>query len=842
MHYSNYILVYSVLLRSLVMGSLISGYEYDIFISYRQNDNKRDGWVTEFVNALKDELDATFKEKVHIYFDKNPSDGVQESHDVDKSLEKKLKCVLFIPIISLTYCDISCFAWQQELIPFIKNANNDAIGMNIQLPNGNVASRILPIKIHDIDSGDEELLQEKTGSVIRSIDFIYQGAGVNRPLRLNESSADDKFGNLNYRNQLNKVAMAVKDRIKGAMKVEINAEIKIVETDEVLDPITNESFGDKVIKRDLVKVGLVFAIISLVLWKAIDISITYFLLPEIISDVIIIVLAALLPVAILMAWLFERGPSGFIMTNSLAAKNNPFSGKQKKPLTGNNALLSLVIIMLVLYFVPQTFLKNGSSKKSGMLANKSIAVLYFDNMSGDPDQEYFSDGMTEEIIARLAQVKGLRVISRTSTHVYKGKARNLKKIADELNVAVVLEGSVRKEGNQIRITAQLIDAETDEHIWVETYTRELKEVFKVQSEIAYEIASKFEIDITPEIDLKVSEISTNNLEAYEYFLRGKHIALTQYYRTNNASGAFERAKTMYEKAINLDEDFAEPYAGLGDLFDEKRNKSIRNDEVDFTEEEDSLRHALSEKAIKLDPNSSWVNNTRAYLFLNNENRELDSGFHYLKRAYELDPNDPHNMKSLASFYRTYADIADIGLELYNNALVLNPMDPFIYKDLASIYFSIGKYEEWNKNREIEQNLMSKDHSKMGYYLFTNNYSKTEPFLDSLETIGQNDPWAKAFILASKGNKKQAQAIITENNIQGLDLFLIAGMMEEAFDVLKKYPGWGRGDYYSLAKHPNWDPYRKEADFINYLDSVKFIYDKNLAKYGPFADEILTKNK
>lgn len=100
------------------MTSLIQGYEYDIFISYRQNDNKRDGWVTEFVNTLKDELDATLKNKISLYFDENPQDGLLETHNVDKSLERKLKCLIFIPIVSQTYCDPNCFAWQHELTPF----------------------------------------------------------------------------------------------------------------------------------------------------------------------------------------------------------------------------------------------------------------------------------------------------------------------------------------------------------------------------------------------------------------------------------------------------------------------------------------------------------------------------------------------------------------------------------------------------------------------------------------------------------------------------------------------------------------------------------------------------
>src|ERR1035437_10099659 len=168
------------------MASIIPGYEYDIFISYRQKDNKGDRWVSEFVDALKTELEATFKDDISIYFDENPHDGLLETHSVDKSLEGKLKCLIFIPIISQTYCDSKSFAWQHEFVAFNKMAKQDQLGRDIRLTSGNVASRILPVKIHDLDAEDKALLENELGGVLRSIDFIYKSAGVNRPLRANE--------------------------------------------------------------------------------------------------------------------------------------------------------------------------------------------------------------------------------------------------------------------------------------------------------------------------------------------------------------------------------------------------------------------------------------------------------------------------------------------------------------------------------------------------------------------------------------------------------------------------------------------------------------------------------
>ncbi len=178
------------------MPSVVPGYEYDIFISYRQKDNKRDGWVTEFIDTLKDEIEATFKEDISIYFDENPHDGLLETHDVDDSLAKKLKCLIFIPIISKTYCDPNSFAWTNEFLEFNQLANNDEYGLKVTLPNGNTASRILPIRIHDIDDIDKKLVENEIG-ILRSIDFVYQEAGVNRPLKPEDYKEDNQLSKSN---------------------------------------------------------------------------------------------------------------------------------------------------------------------------------------------------------------------------------------------------------------------------------------------------------------------------------------------------------------------------------------------------------------------------------------------------------------------------------------------------------------------------------------------------------------------------------------------------------------------------------------------------------------------
>lgn len=194
------------------MPSILPDFEYDIFVSYRQKDNKFDGWVSRFISDLQNELDATFKEDISIYFDENPHDGLLDMHDVDKSLKTKLKSVIFIPILSQTYCDPLSFAWEHEFKAFNKIASEDKYGRDIKLHSGNVSSRIIPVIIRELDDSDIKMVEDELGTRLRGIEFIFSSAGVNRPL----TPSDNPEKNLNrtfYRDQINKVAYAVKDVI-----------------------------------------------------------------------------------------------------------------------------------------------------------------------------------------------------------------------------------------------------------------------------------------------------------------------------------------------------------------------------------------------------------------------------------------------------------------------------------------------------------------------------------------------------------------------------------------------------------------------------------------------------
>ena len=239
------------------MSSIIEGYNYDIFISYRQKDNKGDKWVSEFVEALKTELESTFKEEISVYFDENPHDRLEETHNVGKSLEGKLKCLIFIPILSQTYCDINSYAWQNELMEFIKMAENDRFGKDIRLRSGNVAGRILPIRIHDLEQDDIKLFEKSTGSVLRSLDFIFKTVtGVSRPLLSNEDHPGDNLDKTYYRDQINKVAHAIKEIITALRKLEPQG---IVTAENVSEPVREKrkSKISRVVAGSILALGLI---------------------------------------------------------------------------------------------------------------------------------------------------------------------------------------------------------------------------------------------------------------------------------------------------------------------------------------------------------------------------------------------------------------------------------------------------------------------------------------------------------------------------------------------------------------------------------------------------------
>ena len=257
----------------------------------------------------------------------------------------------------------------------------------------------------------------------------------------------------------------------------------------------------------------------------------------------------------------------------------------------------IVIVVVVAYFIYHNLGKGTNSAKVSEqeTAEKSIAVLPFVNMSDDPDQEYFCDGMMEEILMHLYKIGDIEVVSRTSVLQYKGTTKTIPQIADELGVIHILEGSVRKSGERVRISVQLIDAVKDKQIWAETYEREMNDVFSIQSDVAQQVAQSLDAEITTEVRRRIESIPTDNLEAYTLYLRARYNP-DGYVRLN------ETPRILLEQAINLDPNFAEAYSELGWYW------LVNGNFLGTLSQEEVLEKALPmlEKALELKPDLAEI--------------------------------------------------------------------------------------------------------------------------------------------------------------------------------------------------------------------------------------------
>ncbi|MGH7457450.1 MAG: hypothetical protein ACRENG_39235, partial [bacterium] len=263
----------------------------------------------------------------------------------------------------------------------------------------------------------------------------------------------------------------------------------------------------------------------------------------------------------------------------------------RKPLLLYGGVAGLVILLIAtaLFFWP---------KKQPKETFTSIAVLPFADMSPQKDQEYFCDGMTEEILTKLSKLRELKVIARTSVMRYKNTDKSIKEIGEELNVAIVLEGSIRKEDNNIRVTAQLIKVEDESHIWAENYNKKLAGVFALQDEVSQAIAQALQVTLTPAKISVLASTPPKNTAAYEYYLRGRHQLYGKFLRSNQESD-FQNALNLFHQAIDIDSNYALAYAGLAQAFHFQWVYSgFRSREAL------DLKFKNAAVAVKLDPNSA----------------------------------------------------------------------------------------------------------------------------------------------------------------------------------------------------------------------------------------------
>ncbi len=422
---------------------------------------------------------------------------------------------------------------------------------------------------------------------------------------------------------------------------------------------TKSSFGNlwsELKRRRVIRVIVIYAIVG---WVVIEVASTVLPnlnLPAWTVTLVTILIVLGFPVTIIMAWVFDIGPGGPERTKSLdeavqdAAPAAEAAQKTKPATTA----------------VPAARAEDN---------RKSIAVLPFLNMSGDAENEYFSDGISEEILNLLVKLPKLRVASRTSSFAFKGKDFDIPIVAERLGVATVLEGSVRRAGDRVRITAQLIDTASDSHLWSETYDREMKDVFDIQDDIAKSIVNALEVTLTPKERRALQYVATTDVEAFDYYLRGRRF----FYRMGKRN--FHHAIKMYEKAIEQDPNYALAYAGIADAY------SLLYQWVESSPEIAEKANEASIRAVELDSDSAEAHAARGMAL--SLNKKYDEAEREFETAILLNPE-------LFEAYYLYArdcfaqGKAEKAARLFAKASEVNPDDYQAPRLLGLVYRELGR--------------------------------------------------------------------------------------------------------------------------------------------------------
>jgi adenylate cyclase len=329
---------------------------------------------------------------------------------------------------------------------------------------------------------------------------------------------------------------------------------------------------------------------------------------------------------------------------------------------------------------PMTLSLSRGERTLSLPDKPSIAVLPFANLSDDPEQEYFSDGITEDLITDLSKLSGLFVISRNSVFLYKGKIIKPTQVSQELGVRYALEGSVRKSGNRVRISAQLIDTITGYHLWAERYDRELQDIFAVQDEVTQKIVAALQVKLTEGEQQHLRRPPTNNLDAYEHFLRG----LEYYWRRTREANA--QARQMFERAIELDPNFATAHAWLSRTY-------VVDWMFQWNGDPQILDRAftLAQRAAGLEDSLPVAHQTLAYVFL--MRKQFDQAIVEAERAVALDSNDADACITLGEIL-SCTGRAQEAVGLVERAMRLDPHYPASYLyALGQAYYLTGRYEE-----------------------------------------------------------------------------------------------------------------------------------------------------
>ena len=422
-------------------------------------------------------------------------------------------------------------------------------------------------------------------------------------------------------------------------------------------------------RRNVLRMAVLYAVSAWLIMQVVGVLLDLAPLPQWIGSATLVLLAVGFPIALVMSWFYELTPDGVSLEDELDRTDARTPSAHRN---FNVIVISLLSAAILLFAIDKWW--------TGPPTDKSIAVLPFDNMSTDPEQEYFSDGIAEELLNVLAQVPELRVISRSSSFAFKNKDFGVPEIAERLNVAYVLEGSVRRDADTIRITAQLIEAGSDFHVWSESYDRELEGIFDIQDEIAAAItdALKLKLAIVDGAAVQPSVIQSASTDAYDAYLEARELSHKR--GTENYYAAIEHLK----RALNLDADFAPAHALLAIAYTQLY------DDGEYLYEDAVLRaEPHLDRAQELEPDLAEAHGGRALLALS---VDAESAAEHARKALESNPNYADAMNWL------FLALGILGRDaeaepILDQLLVMDPLSVVGRTNYAMRLINSGRIEE-----------------------------------------------------------------------------------------------------------------------------------------------------
>jgi len=467
------------------------------------------------------------------------------------------------------------------------------------------------------------------------------------------------------------------------------------------------SFFAELKRRNVIRVGIAYVVVAWLIMQFSDVVLNNISAPGWVFQVIMLILAIGFPLVLIFAWAFEMTPEGIKKEKDVDRSQSitPHTGKKL-----NNTILVLMALAIVYLLFdkfsgpaqpgPDPFSqqtagnpKEVSEKRAPTpveatdeteptISPQSIAVLPFDNRSRNVDDEYFTEGIHDDLLTNLARIASLKVISRTSVNQYKGTEKTIPQIAEELGVATVMEGAVQRSGSTVRINVQLIDANTDEHLWAEIFDRELtaENLFTIQSEISQKIADALEATLSPEETQRLNDFPTQSMEAYNAYLRGRQL-LPQ----RNAKG-LGKAMESFEQAVELDPEFALAWVGIAESANLLEAHGTLNPDTMIQIMQKAIGHAL-----QIDPNLGEAYVSQGSLF--DELGETEKAEAAYKRAIELSPNYPTAYHWYSILIGNTNDRLQESLALIRKAEQLDPLSAIIKQNIAGSYSRMGRYDE-----------------------------------------------------------------------------------------------------------------------------------------------------